>query len=78
MNKLERMLQDLAETRRAEAAKPKPDLAPIVQLRPAPACDTQGHEYDFGICLDCEQPDPAFEPDDDTITTDYLNRTFAA
>lgn len=66
------------------------------------ACDTQGHDYAFGICSGCDQPNPAedecehtdfypngyccdcgepvpdFEPDDDMITADYLNRNFAA
>jgi hypothetical protein len=35
-------------------------------------CETEGHEYSFGICLDCNHIDPAFEPDDDMITRDYL------
>jgi hypothetical protein len=37
-----------------------------------PTCETEGHEYSFGICLDCNHVDPAFEPDDDLITRDYL------
>lgn len=52
----------------------------VVQLPApvAPKCDTLGHEYNFGICLDCEQVDPAFEPDDDMIEADYLRQQFAA
>ena len=38
----------------------------------APRCSTLGHEYSFGICLDCQQVDPAFEPTDDMIERDYL------
>jgi hypothetical protein len=56
----------------------RPKLASVTPLRPAPACDTLGHEYNFGICLDCDQTDPAFEPDDDMIERDDLNRQFAA
>lgn len=47
-------------------------LAPVVPIRTAPTCETEGHEYDFGICLDCGHYDPAFEPDDDMIERDYL------
>lgn len=48
---------------------------PLTECRFAPyspKCDTLGHEYDFGICLDCDQHDPNFEPTDDMITADYL------
>lgn len=81
MNQIEHMLQDLAETRAAEP-KPKPQPCAeghadriVVQLpvRPGPSrCDTLWHEYDFGVCLDCEGIDPNFEPDDDMILQDYL------
>jgi len=44
----------------------------VTVLPTAPKCPTEGHEYDFGICLDCGHYDPAFEPDDDAIERDYL------
>jgi hypothetical protein len=46
----------------------------VVQL-PAtstgPKCDTLGHEYNFGICLDCDQPQPDYEPTDAQIPGTY-------
>lgn len=43
-----------------------------------PRCSTEGHEYNFGICLDCEQVDPAFEPDDGQIPGTYEIQKAAA
>ena len=71
---------DLRRDREAADRKAEAAIAARLKLVPAtgPKCDTLGHEYSFGICLDCEKVDPAFEPTDDMIERDYLNRTFAA
>ena len=46
---------------------------------PEPDADC-GHTdfYPNGYCADCGEPVPDFEPTDDMIETDYLNRNFAA
>jgi hypothetical protein len=45
-----------------------------------PDTDPCEHEdtYPNGRCADCGEPVEGFEPDDDQITTDYLNRNYAA
>lgn len=37
----------------------------------APTCETDGHEYDFGICLDCGGVDEDFDPTDAQIPGAY-------
>ena len=71
---------DLRRDRERADRKAEAEIAARLKLIPsAPSsCDTLGHEYDFGICLDCEGVDPNFEPTDEQITNEYLNRTFAA
>lgn len=34
----------------------------VPPLEDAPICDTEGHEYSFGICVDCEHVDEDYDP----------------
>lgn len=69
----EAQLLDLSKKLHASGAIIPRTNTPFKPFAPySPKCDTLGHEYNFGICLDCEQVDPAFEPDDDMILRDYL------
>ena len=38
---------------------------------PPSACDALGHEYNFGICLDCGRQQPDYEPTDAQIPGTY-------
>ena len=54
-------------------------LATVTTIAPTPpACDTLGHEYNFGICLDCDQPQPDYEPTDAQIPGAYEIQQAAA
>jgi hypothetical protein len=48
--------------------------------QPEPSiCDTDGHEYNFGVCVDCEDIDETYDPTPDTreqITAGYVNPSY--
>jgi hypothetical protein len=79
----EQKLQKIAEDaeRRGLVQRRDDRQLPIIEYKfpPAPtACQTEGHEYDFGICLDCDHVDPAFEPTDGQIPGTYEIQQAAA
>jgi hypothetical protein len=34
----------------------------VKPAEPAPICETEGHEYNFGICVDCDHTDEDYDP----------------